>query len=243
MRSMTFFSFFLLIQNFTSAQAAPLAVIWSGHGSCNEGCAEAAGKVAKQAGYRVEFVTTRNFSATLLERASIWVQPGGDGIKAAQTLGPKRLSMIRDFVAKGGSYIGFCAGAFLADHWVDDFNTVAGLGITPVVTADFAKAELGSSETLLDINWNGKIRSVYFSEGATFKPADEAQVDVIAYYASPKLPNAPAAWENSFEKGKVVVSGVHPEAPQSWKDDTGQEDQDGDDIDLAVDLFRRAETK
>jgi glutamine amidotransferase-like uncharacterized protein len=42
------------------------------------------------------------------------VQPGGSGSKQAKSLGDSGKQQIRDFVARGGGYIGICAGAYLA---------------------------------------------------------------------------------------------------------------------------------
>jgi hypothetical protein len=46
-----------------------------------------------------------------------------------------------------------------------------------------------------------------------------------------------------FGKGKVVVTGAHPEAPAWWSDDEGVTDQDDIDHDLAVEMVLKAITK
>jgi hypothetical protein len=38
----------------------------------------------------------------------------------------------------------------------------------------------------------------------------------------------------------VVVSGAHPEAPDSWKTSQLLYDEDGTDLDLAIDMLLRA---
>jgi glutamine amidotransferase-like uncharacterized protein len=235
-----FISITLLLPTRSEAGKRPIALVWNGTGACEEGCANAAARVARRAGYEVKWVSEENLSTELLLKASLWVQPGGDGIEVAKILGSEGLAMIREFVSAGGSYIGFCAGAFLTDRWVDDFNTVEGLGITPVITADFAKPELGQQDAILSVNWGGSIRHIYFSEGATFKPYADRDVNVFAHYQNAGLPESPAAWENQYGAGKVVVTGVHPEATSTWKRDSKLFDQDGDDTDLALEMFERA---
>lgn len=219
----------------------PLALVWAGKGACEDGCYTATAKMAKMAGFQVQLVTTENFSQELLDKATIWLQPGGNAIEVSNDFGPHRMQMLRDFVARGGRYVGFCAGAFFSDAWVDDFNTVPGLGITPVVTADFSKEALGSDEVILDVNWAGRMRHIYFNEGGTFKlETYTPDVKVFAHYQTEGLPGLPAAWENTFGQGRVVVTGTHPEAPPKWREDLNKEDEDGDDYDLALEMIQKA---
>lgn len=217
----------------------PLALVWSGGGVCAEDCASAAAEQMRIAGFRVRYVNGTNFSSRLLAEATVWVQPGGDAIQAAQALGADRRYQIKEFVRKGGRYMGYCAGAFLADKWLDDAETVPGLGITPVVTLDYRKDVLGSNSVMLDVVWGSQTRQIYFSEGATFGggslPVDG--LTVFAEYVDARSGYSPAGWENRFGAGRVVVAGMHPEAPEPWKD--GLEDRDGSDYDLAQDMIRR----
>lgn len=219
----------------------PLALVWAGKGVCKEGCDTAAAKMAKMAGFQVQMVTKENFSQQLLDRAVIWLQPGGNAIEASHDFGIHRIQMLRNFVARGGRYVGFCAGAFFSDAWVDDFNTVPGLGVTPVVTADFAKEVLGKSEVILEVNWGGRLRQIYFNTGGTLKPETlTPDVKIFAYYQTEGLPALPAAWENTYGQGRVVVTGTHPEAPAKWREDLNKVDGDGDDYDLALEMIQKA---
>ena len=235
--------FFLCFSVVSLANQAhkPLALVWAGKGVCKEGCDTATAKMARMAGFRVQMVTTENFSQELLDKAVIWLQPGGDAIAVSHDFGIHRIQMLRDFVARGGRYVGFCAGAFFSDTWVDDFNTVPGLGITPVVTADYSKEALGESEVILDVNWEGRMRQLYFNTGGTFKLETRTpDVNVFAEYQTEGLEILPAAWENTFGHGRVVVTGTHPEAPPKWREDLNKEDGDGDDYDLALEMIQKA---
>lgn len=219
----------------------PLALVWAGKGACEDGCYTSTAQMAEMAGFRVQYVTPKNFSQALLDQAKIWLQPGGNALDVVADMGQERIAKLREFVANGGRYVGFCAGAFLSDVWVDDFNTVPGLGITPVVTADFSKPELGSDEVILDVNWGGRLRQIYFNEGGTFRPETiKPDVKVFAHYQTAGLPTLPAAWENTYGAGRVVVTGTHPEAPPKWREDLNKEDGDGDDYDLALEMIQRA---
>lgn len=220
----------------------PLALIWNGPGICDESCPEAVLVMAERAGFRTKLVNQDNFSQKLLDAATLWIQPGGNAIELSHAFGPARMQMLRTFISGGGGYLGFCAGAFFADTWVDDFNTVPGLAITPVITEDYAKVELGKNDAIVAVNWASQVRHLYFSEGATLRAGPIPKtVRVIARYHQAGLPAGVAAWENRYGAGKVVVAGVHPEAPQDWKTDLN--DPDGDDFDLALEMFQRVMTR
>ncbi len=47
------------------------------------------------------------------ESAGLLIVPGGNARRKAQALGPQGIGAVRDFVARGGNYLGFCGGAGL----------------------------------------------------------------------------------------------------------------------------------
>lgn len=56
--------------------------------------------------------------------------PGGAARRKSQVLGASGRAALRDLVARGGSYLGFCGGAGLALTWGEEPGT-AGLGLCP----------------------------------------------------------------------------------------------------------------
>ena len=56
---------------------------------------------------------------------------------------------------------------------------------------------------------------------------------MIAYYPNHQV----AAARATYGKGKVFVTGLHPEAPQDWRDYYHLNDPDGSDEDLAVEMI------
>lgn len=213
------------------------ALVYNGAGGCKS-CALAAAKVARQAGFSVQYVSPSEIEPALLSTATLWIQPAGNAISAATGIGIERLAYIRDFVKNGGAYVGFCAGAFLADATVDDDGKVTGIGILPVVTADYEVNEK-SNIGIVWTKWNGVRRNIFFNGGATFilDPKKKNRLKILATY---EKDNQPATIETTFGLGKVVVSGAHPEAPNKWKARAEEDDEDGSDIDLAVDMVSRA---
>ncbi len=53
------------------------------------------------------------------EKIDVLIHPGGSGSKQGKALGEKGRRAVRDFVSRGGGYVGFCAGAYLATNDYD----------------------------------------------------------------------------------------------------------------------------
>ncbi len=62
----------------------------------------------------VRFVTESDIRRTDLDRPDLLVVSGGDGFEIAHSMGARGLERLRDFVSDGGTYVGVCAGAYLA---------------------------------------------------------------------------------------------------------------------------------
>jgi glutamine amidotransferase-like uncharacterized protein len=221
---------FIYVGMFVQSAWGGVALIYDGPGSCNQGCAFAAAQVAAMAGLQTRFIGTDWSDSSLFKDVVLWIQPGGDAIEVANALSSAQKESIRRFVAAGGGYVGICAGAFFSDTWVDDNDTVKGLGIIPVTTGDFGS----KTPVITPVNWMGTTRYLYLEEGAYFKVEPTSPVRVIATYADGK----PATIYSTFYRGRVAVSGVHPEAPEIWKQ--GLIDPDGPDMDLGVQMIQWA---
>lgn len=220
----------------SSVWARDLALVYKGPGSCggSDNCSGAAAEVAIREGYQIKYVHPSDVTEEIFKDAAIWIQPGGNAITVAKALGHEKLQMIRDFVSAGGGYLGFCAGGFLSDRTVDDANTIEGLGIIPVETADY-DGDKGPNGTIIPIHWKGDLRDVFFNGGGYFKVphAGVMGVRVMATYETGQV----AAIETKFGQGHVAVSGFHPEATEDWKSYAVGTDKDGSDLDIAEELF------
>lgn len=129
---------------------------------------------------------------------------------------------MRDFVANGGHYLGFCLGAYLAG---DD----PGFGLLP--KGDKAVREIkrrgaqvnDTSDTVIQVDWSfstgdkqGKTddgRWLFFQDGAAFKLAKDSPAEVLGRYTKN---GDVAATLNAYGKGWVANIGPHPEADQDW---------------------------
>lgn len=134
----------------------------------------------------------------------------------------KYKKFIRDFVANGGRYAGFCLGAYLGGR-SPGFDL-----LPPGSDTDEEIIQPGSQvknlrDTTVQVNWrfhtgshkgqqqNG--RWMYFQDGAVMKLSRSASTIVLGRYSSN---NDVAASVTRFGKGWVGLVGPHPEADRSW---------------------------
>jgi glutamine amidotransferase-like uncharacterized protein len=217
------------------ASEAPLALVYNGYGICPDDCAKGAADSAKLAGFQTLMVGGGPINPELLSKASVWLQPGGFAVESARSMGATLLQQIRNFVAAGGGYVGFCAGAFLATAEIGT-SGYKGLGIMPGRTSVYEA--LGSyAPAMLRVRWLTGIRQVYWEGGPFIRPnPNDAFKKIIALY-----PNGQVATASSkYGKGSVIVTGLHPEAPDWWAPDEGLSDGDGSEQPIVAELIRQA---
>jgi len=163
---------------------------------------------------------------------------GGKAASHGLSLKPQGLDNIRRFVASGGSYLGSCAGAFLAsgstlradtvyprDHYLQIWPGVArGTGLSKSYTG----MRVGKDSPLLRYgNFGGDryIDSVRHNGGCFAYTAKDypPETEVLLRYDYPfektgtQIDGEISAWayKKSNETGRVVVIGSHPESVTS----------------------------
>jgi hypothetical protein len=225
----------------------PLALIYKGLGSCSAdqgdagingyGCSEASADVATAAGFQYQFIGPNDLDnnstpaqvAAIFQNAKVWIQPGGYANVAAYTMSDRLQTEIVNFVSKGGGYVGFCAGAFMA---TDTFGIFS--GSTALYGYSAIRADL--TYTFESVKWNGVNRSIYFEGGPYFYGYDQT-AEVIATYNDS---GDTAAVRSTYGSGRVFLTGPHVEAPAIWSQENGIQDPDGSDIDLGVQMLKWA---
>lgn len=242
--------------SFASTREKPLALIYKGDGSCSAeegdagdheaGCSEAAAVVAVKAGFRFRYVgpeeisedATETQAAALFQNAKVWIQPGGYADVALFSMTtPLREGLVK-FVESGGGYVGWCAGAFMATARLGE-TRYAGLGIFPGGTGIYSTYTENSSVdySLQEITWLGKKRAIYYEGGPfLYGLENEPTAKIIGLYDTGYV----AAARATYGKGRVFISGPHPEAPAVWTTEDGIHDPDGPDLDLAEQMVRWA---
>lgn len=226
--------FLIGISFFVQSVFAYDALVWGGPGACSDGCIDAAVYVSRLAGLDPIIVTPENFDPSLFESAKVWVQPGGKSSTASKAMGETIRSAIVAFVQNGGGYVGFCAGAFLTTSKVGSTEN-PGLGIIKGKTKLFENAN--SNATVEAMNTPNGIKYHYWEGGPYFTLDSLKNVTVKSSYRSTNQINAV---ETTFGKGRISVSGTHPEAPQDWYDYFKLNDRDGLDNEEAAAMIKWA---
>ncbi|GAA4529320.1 BPL-N domain-containing protein [Amycolatopsis samaneae] len=213
----------------------PLALVYNGPQGCAD-CAPAIATLLRKAPqpFRVQYVgpgTGTPLTAEVLAEARLYVQPGG-GADLDGTW--RRLSasaeVVRAWVRDGGSYLGLCFGAYLAGR-------DPGFDLLPGDTRGYTGTEGATvpdaRDTVVPVDWQGRRRHMYFQDGPAFVLDKGADATVLATY-----PNGTAAVVVApYGRGRVGVSGPHPEADASWYAEKGLSNPDGVRTDLAYELI------
>jgi len=216
----------------------PTALIYSGPGACEEGCVEAAAEIARLEGYTPILVGADEKPQEFWASASAWIQPGGTSNDVARHMNPTLKSWIQNFVKEGAAYVGYCAGGFFSTADIGG-RGIAGLGVMPGINRLYEARD--ENVYITEVTWNGKPRHVYWEGGPYFvlpetPVGQEPTVWPIATYPDGTV----AAAQALYGKGRVSVSGPHPEAPTSWRSYYKLDDADGADLDLAREMLRWA---
>ena len=209
----------------------PLAVVYAGPASL-PGCPEAAaGALASSSfAFEIEFAGRRDLARLLAARPALYCQPGGGELRPAWRRLRRDAEAIRAYVRSGGRYLGFCLGGYLAG---DDpgFGLLAG-PVDSYLAAPGAEVA-GPQSTIVEVDWAGTPRRLYFQDGCFFTPGPGTEV--VARYRT----GLAAAVVAAFGAGRVAVCGPHPEATDDWFRDEDLPPLARPTLDLAHDLNDR----
>ena len=158
----------------------------------------------------------------------LFVMPGGRDLPYCEELNGAGTDSIKQFVAAGGNYLGFCAGAYFACQEIafesgstEEVSGKRELGFFPGLAIGSALG-IGTYSRIMEENAcltrialkipTSNITdylSVYFDGGCYFQ-GDESQFEVLARYAD--LGGTPPAIVHCRSGlGHVILSGPHPE--------------------------------
>jgi len=136
----------------------------------------------------------------------LMIIPGGNYITIGNSLTPDTTTNIHYAVQGGLNYLGVCAGGILAGN-----ATCNSLNLTSGVRFGFyGEVNRGIHKAALAISGVGTpALEHYWEDGPQFTGWGE----VVGKYPD----GTPAIVEGTFGSGWVILSGVHPEAPASWR--------------------------
>jgi glutamine amidotransferase-like uncharacterized protein len=141
-----------------------------------------------------------------LKKYKLLIMPGGNFIDIGKNLTEETTNKIQTAVYHGLNYLGICGGGFLAGNTRNNsFNIAKG------VQFKFYSAEnKGIRKAAVAItNADGAVIEHYWEDGPQFS----GWGDVVSKYPD----GTPATVQGSYGSGWVVLTGVHPEAPENWR--------------------------
>ncbi|KIE04942.1 Biotin-protein ligase [Candidatus Jidaibacter acanthamoeba] len=162
-------------------------------------------------------------------KAALFVMPGGADLPYVKKLNGKGNKNIKNYVSNGGSYLGICAGAYYASAYVEfdqggelevlgdrELAFFPGKSIGSILAKYNYKNNSGSRASKLHITLdNVKETVTYYNGGGYFADANKyPNITVIGYYEN----NLPSIIHIAYEKGNVILSGVHFEYKPSLFD-------------------------
>jgi glutamine amidotransferase-like uncharacterized protein len=224
-------------KNYSTPPTNPVALVYRGPAGC-PGCSEAVAELLKsdtKYNFDVIYVGPKEKISVRdglkLSNVVLYAQPGGDGsVEKAYKRLRQDAAAVRNFVRNGGRYLGFCMGGYLVD---DDPGYGLGLNTNQYITSTGATVK-NEEDTIIQVSWRENRRWMYFQDGPYFIPeSDIKDQTILAYYPNGVV----AAMVQPFGKGKIGVSGPHPEAEISWYEKAGITNPDGYDADLFHDLI------
>jgi len=244
---------FLLTGNCSSdAPDLPVIALYSDRGA-DEECLSATQNMIEWTGYRVTRVGAHAINDGVLDAYDALCVPGGNMYEYAEDISAAGKDNIQGFIERGGGYIGICGGAYFAAAevvWRGDQLPMTPLGLfsgraVGPIKEIFLYPEYGMCQINLLDSEHPITQSepdsiwVLYYWGPAFNPAPDALVDVLGVY---DIGGRPAMLAFDYGRGRVFLSGVHPEIEEDCGRDgvtLGDEfDDQGSDWNLLANAVR-----
>jgi len=147
-----------------------------------------------------------SMSETKLKSYKLLIVPGGNSITIGNNLSHTATTNIHNAVEAGLHYLGICAGGFFGGYSIyNGLNLTSGVWFN--VYENYGK---GTQKTAVEISSpnSGKLDQ-FWEDGPQFS----GWGSIVGEYPD----GTPAIVEGKFGAGWVILSGFHPEAPESWR--------------------------
>lgn len=210
------------------ASGRPIALVYRGPAARPAECSEAVAELlaSSRHGFDVRYVgpdEPLQLTAESLACAALYAQPGGGTLDDAYRRLRHQRDAIREHVAGGGRYLGFCLGGYLA-------GATPGFGLLPGDTDRYIDSKGatvdGDGDTLVRLYWRGRGHTLFFQDGPHFLLDPGHPGVVLGHYPNGTV----AALVAPFGSGRVGVVGPHPEATSDWFRDAGLPASDARDL-------------
>jgi glutamine amidotransferase PdxT len=147
-------------------------------------------------------------SESTLKTYKLFLMPGGNAVTISQNLSSKTTTNIHNAIVNDGMhYLGICAGAFFAGDSSYNYLSLTSPGVWFNFYGDYFK---GISKEAVEVKASdGTKLDQYWENG----PQLTGFGNIVGKYPD----GTPAIVEGKSGKGWLILSGVHPEAPDSWR--------------------------
>ena len=145
-------------------------------------------------------------SESQLRAYRLLLVPGGNFVQIGNGLTSSATANVRNAVNSGLNYLGICAGAFFAGNSpYNGLNLMSGVKFT-----FYSLEDKGVRKAAVVIALPGSPELTHYWEDG---PQLTGWGDIVARYPD----GTPAIVEGNIGDGWVILSGIHPEAPESWR--------------------------
>jgi hypothetical protein len=194
-------AFLALNVSFCQAQqpaTKPIRVaLYADKGATIKSLPEVVNCLPKTEGFAVTKISAEEIRNGALDQHDVVIFPGGSGSGEGEALGNDGRNRVREFVKRGGGYIGICAGAYLAS-----IEYPWSLGLLNAHVLDRAHWDRGEGAVDLKISATGKeaLRadgescSIHYENGPLLGPGRKEGMqdyELLASYDSKMTQNAP----------------------------------------------------
>ncbi len=198
------------------------AAIYSGNGADRD-CITASKNMFEWMGYSVELIKADYINNQSLDNIKILCFPGGDMYEYSTDISSNGKNKIKNFLTKGGAYIGICGGAYFTGkkvYWRGSQLQMTPLGIFPGTTRgpideivpypyyNMCELDIFDGSHAITGEMSSSAWMLYYW-GPVLVPDAGADVKILAKYKKGKQDAAIIAFE--YGEGRVFLIGTHPE--------------------------------
>src|SRR5262245_27918804 len=192
----------------STSSGLPAILLFKGSGTSPNDVA-AIEKILKESDFSYTTANSQQLnemSESRLRAYRLLIVPGGNFEQIGNGLTSSATANVRNAVHSGLNYLGICAGAFFAGE--TPYN---GINLTSGVKfAFYALEDQGVRKAAVEISIAGSPSLTHYWEDG---PQLTGWGDIVARYPD----GTPAIVEDNVGDGWVILSGIHPEAPESWR--------------------------
>jgi len=155
--------------------------------------------------YDIQIFTKHDLSVKLLKKADIIAFPGGIGNSGSfENLLEDKVDIVKEYLAKGGRYLGICMGAYWAGHYY--FDILDGIKVVQYIKRRDTEIKR-SYATVAEVMWKENPETMYFYDGCAFVCKPHKQKTIATYANGDPM---------AIIQNKIGLIGCHPESSLSW---------------------------